>query len=81
MTVAQSGSSGHGISWERIPEGVALSLLFQGDLPEPRIEPTSPSLADGFFIIEPPWEPIMVDAYYCIFVQTQNVQHQEQTLI
>ena len=80
-TVAWSGSSGHGISWERILEWVALSLLFPGDLPEPRIKPTSPSLAGGFFTIEPPGKPIMVDAYYCIFAQTQNVQYQEQTLI
>ena len=80
-TIAQSGSSGHGISWGRILEGVALSSLFPGGLPEPRIEPTSPSLAGGFFTVEPPGEPIMVEAYYCIFVQTHNVQHQEQTLI
>ena len=28
-----------------------------GDLPDPRIQPTSPALANGFFIIEPPGKP------------------------
>ena len=28
-----------------------------GDLPDPRIEPASPALADGFFTIEPPGKP------------------------
>ena len=27
---------------------------FPGDLPNPRIEPASPALADGFFTTEPP---------------------------
>ena len=29
-----------------------------GDLPNPGIKPTSPALADGFYITEPPWKPI-----------------------
>ena len=66
-TVALSGSSGHRFSWERILEWVALSLLFPGDLPEPRIKPTSPSWEGAFFNIEPPGKPVVVDAYYCIF--------------
>ena len=28
-----------------------------GDLPDPGIEPVSPALAGGFFIIEPPGKP------------------------
>ena len=58
-----------------------LPFASSGDLHDPEIEPPSPILAGGFFTIEPPGKPIMVDAYYCIFAQTQNVQYQEQTLI
>ena len=28
-----------------------------GDLPDPGIKPTSPALAGGFFIVEPPGKP------------------------
>ena len=32
-------------------------FLLQGNLPDPGIELTSPALADGFFITEPPEKP------------------------
>ena len=34
-----------------------LPFSFPGDLPNPGIEPTSPALAVGFFIAEPPRKP------------------------
>jgi len=34
-----------------------LPFLSPGDLPDPRIEPTSPALASGFFTIVPPGKP------------------------
>ena len=33
-----------------------LSFLSPGDLPDPRIEPVSPALADGFFTSSAAWE-------------------------
>ena len=54
------GSSLHGISWARILEGAAFSS--PGDLPDPGMEPTSPSppaLAGGFFTAEPPGKPLL----------------------
>ena len=34
-------------------------FLFQGNLPNPGIEPTPPALAGGFFTTEPPGTPTM----------------------
>ena len=42
------GSSVHGISQTRILEWVA--IFFSRDLPQPGIQPTSPTLSSGFFI-------------------------------
>ena len=44
---ARPGSYVHGISQARILEWVAIS--YSRDLPHPRIEPMSPTLAGGFF--------------------------------
>ena len=57
-------SSVHGILQARILEWVAIS--FSRDLPDPGIEPTSPSLAlaGRFFTAEPPRKPCLVAAYY-----------------
>ena len=49
------GSSVYGIFLAIIPEWVTIS--FSGDLPDPRIEPAFPALADGFFTTEPPESP------------------------
>ena len=46
------GSFIHRILHTRILGG--LPFPSSGDLPDPRIEPVSPALADGFFITEPP---------------------------
>ena len=35
-----------------------LSYPVPGDLPDPRIEPMSPTLAGGFFTTEPPGKPL-----------------------
>ena len=32
------------------------------DIPDPGIEPVSPTLADGFFTTEPPWKPLVSSA-------------------
>ena len=37
--------------------GVGYHFLFQGNLPDPGIEPASPILAGGFFTTEPPGNP------------------------
>ena len=55
MHCSPLGSSVHGISQARILEQVAFPS--PGDLPNPGIEPVSPALASGFFIIEPPGKP------------------------
>ena len=56
MTVAHQGALSMGFPrqeyWSRLP------LPSPGDLPDPGIELTSPTLAGGFFIAEPlglPW--------------------------
>jgi len=36
---------------------VGYHFLFQGNLPDPLIEPASPILAGGFFTTEPPGNP------------------------
>jgi len=49
------GSSVHGISQARILKWLLFPYL--GYLPNPGIQPTSPTLAGGFFTIEPPRKP------------------------
>ena len=49
------GSSGHEISRQEYWRG--LSFPSPGDLPHPRIKPTSLALADGLFTTEPPGKP------------------------
>ena len=41
-----------------------------GDLPDPRIEPESPALADGFFTSEPPWK-----ASWSLSLSKQHINH------
>ena len=45
----------HRISWQEYWNG--LPFPSPGDLPDPRVEPTSPALAGGFFTAEPPGKP------------------------
>ena len=42
------------IGFPRQEYWTGLPFLSSGDLPNPRIEPTSPALAGGFFTTEPP---------------------------
>ena len=49
MDCGLAGSSVHGISQMKILKWVTISFF--------RIEPTSPTLAGGFFTTEPPWKP------------------------
>ena len=56
------GSSVHGISQARILEWVATSP--PADLLKPGIEPTSPTLAGGFFTTKPPGKPLAFDFYF-----------------
>ena len=51
MDCSQPGSFAHGILQARIPEWVAISS--PGDLPNPRIEPTSPALLTGSLPLGP----------------------------
>ena len=66
-TVTRLGSSVHGISQERIPEGVAISS--SGDLPSPGVKPVSPALAGGFFTTEPPGKPVRT---FCSFQENNR---------
>ena len=52
MGYSSPDSSVHGISQARILKWVAFPS--PGDLPNPKIEPTSPGLAGRFFTTEPP---------------------------
>ena len=52
MDCSPPGSSVHGIFQARILEWFA--FLSPADLPDPGIEPTSPTLVGGFFTTEPP---------------------------
>ena len=54
MDCRPPGSSVHGISQAKILEQVFPS---PGDLPDPEIEPTSPTLAGRFFTTKPPGKP------------------------
>ena len=56
MDCSPPGSSVHGILQVKIVEQVAFPHLW--DLPDPGIEPASPSLAGSFFTPEPPGKPI-----------------------
>ena len=55
MDYSPPGSSGHEISRQEDWRG--LSFPSPGDLPHPRIKPTSLALADGLFTTEPPGKP------------------------
>ena len=55
MDCSPTGSSVHGTSQARIWEW--LPFISPGDLPDPGIEPASPTLAGGFFTTEPPEKP------------------------
>ena len=55
MGCSPPGFSVHEISQTRTLGWVAIP--FPGDLPDPRIEPTSPALAGEFFTTEPPGKP------------------------
>ena len=59
MDYSPTGSSVHGIHqakeyWSGLP------FRTPGDLPNPGIEPRSPSLTGGFLTTEPPGKPHMV---------------------
>ena len=54
-TVALQAPLSMEFSGHEYSSGFAIS--FQGNLPNPRVEPTSPALAGGFFTTEPPREP------------------------
>ena len=56
MDCSLADSSVLGVLQARILEWVA---IFPGDLPDAGIEPTSPVLAGGFFITEPPGKPLL----------------------
>ena len=60
------GSSVHGLSQARILEWVVISS--PGDLPNQRIVPASPALADGFFTTEPRGKP--PDSIHFLILQT-----------
>ena len=57
-----------------------LPFLSSGDLPDSRIEPTSPALAGRFFTAEPPGKPAITHYQYsiysfvCIVVRTQFIK-------
>ena len=48
------GSSVYGISQEKILDWVAISFSRGYSQPRHGIEPVSPALAGGFFVVEPP---------------------------
>ena len=67
-----SGSSVHGIILARILEWVAIS--FAGDLPNPGIEPKSPTLKADSLLSEPPGKSIFstfITFYYILLFKTQ----------
>ena len=63
MDSSLPGSSVNGISQARIPQQVGISI------PDPGLEPASPTLAGGFFTIEPLGEPILP---WCLYKRTQS---------
>ena len=69
-----SRSSVHGISQARILEWVAIS--FSRGSSQPGIEPTSPALAGGFSITEPPGKPYIkhIMSFNVYTVDTRNSQ-------
>ena len=46
-----------------------------GDLSDPEIKPTSPTLASEFLTIESPGKPVMVNTCHYTFVQTHSMYH------
>ena len=57
MDYGLPGSSVHGVSQARKNTGVGCHFLLQGNLPNPEIELTSPTLAGRFFTTEAPGKP------------------------
>ena len=68
MECSPSGSSVHGISQARILDWVAIS--FSRESSHPRVKPTSPALAGGFFSTEPPGKP-----HHWVQIVLQSVRH------
>ena len=60
-TVARQDPLSMGFSRQEYWSG--LSFPPPGDLPDPGIKPTSPALAGGFFITEPPGKPSHMYTY------------------
>ena len=50
-----------------------LPFPYPGDLSDPGIKPTSPTLASEFFTIESPGKPIMVNTCHYTFVQSHRM--------
>ena len=46
------------MGFSRLEDWSRLSFASPGDLPDPRIQPTSPALAGGFFTTESPGKPL-----------------------
>ena len=57
MTPKDCSPPGSSVEFSRQEYWSGLSFLSPGDLPDLRIEPVSPALADGFFTAEPPGKP------------------------
>ena len=52
-----------------------------GDIPDPGIEPMSPSLASGFFTTEPPGKPVMVVHLSLIRVLASGIAPQRHSFL
>ena len=66
MDCSPPGIFVHGISQAGILEWVAISFSRGSSQPSPGIEPMSPAMAGGFFIIEPPRKPLICNRYLYI---------------
>ena len=66
MDYSWSGSSVHGIFQVRILEWVGVP--FSRDLPNPGVEPRSPTLQADFLLPESPGKPIYIDIYLYSFL-------------
>ena len=66
MDYSWSGSSVHGIFQVRILEWVG--VLFSRDLPNPGLEPRSPTLQADFLLPESPGKPIYIGIYLYSFL-------------
>ena len=67
MDCSLPGSSVHGILWSRLLEWVAIP--FSGDLPNPGIEPGSPTLQVDSLLSEPPGKPMITGVGWHAFFQ------------